>query len=88
MTTINRKIRRGTIGHKHNPLVIEYHKKYDIGNGLIFKIITEFGDSEYSHKFCAFIQERMNVEKLTQYSFSDLLEMFNRSLNGSKHSET
>jgi len=76
MTTLNRKISRGIVGFENNQLVIEYYKKYKFGKGLIFKIITEFGDSDYSNKFCEYIKSKINSEKLSNYTFSELLRMF------------
>lgn len=82
MTTRNRKIKRGTLGHADDPLVIEYNNKYKIGKGLIFKILMTFGDSKYTHKFCEFLVEWRKTNKTSGIGFNYLVEEFEGTGHG------
>lgn len=76
MRRINRKIKRGTLGHATDPTVIAYNNKYNIGTGLCFRVLTLFGDSKYSHEFCEFLAEKQKTEKTSGISFEKLIEEF------------
>lgn len=73
MTTINRRIKRGTLGHQENPIVIEYDNLYHIGKGLVFQVIKTYGDCEYSHKLCNKIAEFKTNNKCSGIKFDDIL---------------
>lgn len=77
MTTLNRKMKRGTLGFDKDPVVNEYRKLYPIGKGLIFKAINTFGDSKYTHNFCEYLVNRSKEEpNLYKYTFDDLCSDF------------
>ena len=76
MRRINRKIKRGTLGHAKDPTVIAYNNKYNIGTGLCFRVLTLFGDSKYSHEFCEFLVEKRKTEKTSGIPFEKLIEEF------------
>jgi len=77
MTTINRKIRRGTYRHENNPDVKYYNSLYHIGTGLIYKILMTFGDSKYSHSFFEYLMNRKQNElNFSKYKFDELLSDF------------
>jgi len=76
MTTINRKIKRGTLGYRNNPKIKYYNSLYNIGIGLIGKILITFGESEYSHNFCKFIVNKKSNESISNYTFDELVREF------------
>lgn len=73
MTTLNRRIKRGTLGFEKNPLVIEYDNLYHIGKGLIFQIIRTYGDCKYSHELCEKIVEFKKNNKCSGVRFDDII---------------
>ncbi len=79
---INRKIKRGTLGHRDDPLVIEYQNKYKIGKGLVFAALRAFGDSKYTHKFCEFLVEWQKNNKTSGINFEYLVEEFEGTGHG------
>lgn len=81
MTTINRKIRRGTYKHQNNPVVKQYNDLYHIGTGLIYKIIMTFGDSKYSHNFCKYLMNRKKNESSSGCKFDELHSDFENYLS-------
>lgn len=76
MTTYNRKIKRGTLGHRKDPLVIEYENQYHIGHGLVFQILKTYGDSQYSHDLCKFIAKKKTTTKISGIKFIDIIKDF------------
>ena len=81
MTTINRKIKRGTYKHQNNPVVKHYNDLYHIGTGLIYKIIMTFGDSKYSHNFCEYLMNRKQNKSSSGYTFDELRSDFENYLS-------
>ena len=73
MTTVNRKIRRGTYKHQKDPIVNHYHNLYHIGKGLIFQVIRTFGDCEYSHDLCAKIAEFRKNNQCSGVRFDNII---------------
>jgi len=73
MTTVNRKIRRGTYKHENNPIVEHYRNMYHIGTGLIFQVIRTYGDCKYSHDLCAKIAEFSKNNKCSGVKFNDII---------------
>lgn len=70
---INRKIKRGTLGHREDPLVIEYENKYHIGHGLVFQVLRTYGDCKYSHDLCTKIAEFRKNNKCSGVRFDDII---------------
>ena len=73
---INRKIKRGTLGHKENPIVIAYENLYHIGHGLVFQVIRTYGDCKYSHELCEYIAKKKATVKLSGIKFNDIIKDF------------
>lgn len=61
----------------NNPIAHDYNGKYGIGLGLCYKIITEFGDSEYSRELCEYIKNARKEQKTHTTKFEDLCIQFN-----------
>ena len=78
----NRKIKQRTLGHKDDPLVIEYQNKYKIGKGLVFAALKTFGDSKYTHDFCEFLVNWQKNNKTSGISFEYLVEEFEGTEHG------
>ena len=77
MTTINRKIRRGTYKYQNDHNVKYYNNLYHIGTGLVYKILMTFGDSKYSHNFCEYLMNRkQNESNFSKYKFDELCSDF------------
>ena len=55
---LNRRIKRGTLGHREDPTVIAYDEQYHIGAGLVFQVLRTYGDCKYSHDLCEFIAKK------------------------------
>ena len=78
---LNRRIKRGTLNYRDNPYVIEYESKYHIGAGLIFRALTLYGDSKYTHNFCEYIANRKIKEpNLSKYTFDTLIEDYENTI--------
>ena len=73
---INRKIQRGTLGHKKDPIVISYNEQYHIGAGLVFQVLRIYGDCQYSHDLCEFIAKKKKTNKISGIKFSDIIKDF------------
>lgn len=73
----NRRIKRGTLGHRENPVVIAYDNIYHIGAGLVFQVIRTYGDSKYSHQLCEYIANLKKTTKLSGVKFIDIIKDFN-----------
>jgi len=80
MRRINRKIKRGTLGHRDNPIVIEYENLYHIGHGLIFQVIRTYGDSKYSHNLCKYISEYRKNNKTSGVKFEKIIEDYEKDI--------
>ena len=76
MTTINRKIKRGTLDHENNPLVIKYNNIYRIGKGLVFKVIQLYGDSNRSHNICSYISMYQKSHKTSGTKFEEIIREY------------
>ena len=77
MRRVNRKIKRGTLGHRNDPTVQQYENVYHIGHGLVFRALTLFGDSKYTRDLCEYIRNRKNNEpNLSKYTFNELVQDF------------
>ena len=73
---INRKIKRGTLGHKKDPIVIAYNKQYHIGAGLVFQVLRIYGDCQYSHDLCKYIAQKKAITKISGVKFADIIKDF------------